>query len=61
MDDDEVDVRPPHMPPSIFGWAPTVLSFSQLQILHYGGMDALILVRILNFGRCLAHRVDYAW
>lgn len=50
MDDDEVGVRPPRMPPSFFGWAPTIMSFSQLQILHYGGMDALILVRVLNFG-----------
>lgn len=27
-----------------------MLSFSQLQVLHYAGMDALTIVRVLNFG-----------
>ncbi len=61
FNDDEVGAPPPRMPPSLFGWAPTILSFSQLQVLHYAGMDGLTIVRVLNFGTCMGSMLGVCW
>lgn len=43
-------VRPPPLPRSFFTWAGVVLSYDQRQVLAYGGMDALTMIRVLYFG-----------